>query len=475
MRAEGVLSVQQSNATIPDIERSLYEKRTKIYPREVHGTYAWIRNVTAAMLLGGYYLLPWLSWDGRPLILFDLPARKFYLFGATFWPQDFIYLACLLVIAALSLFFVTALAGRVWCGYACPQTVWTEVFLAIEHALEGDRSQQMKLDAGPWSLHKWRVKVTKHIVWLVFAFGTGFTFVAYFAPVDELAARMISLRLGGWETFWLIFYSLATYGNAGWLREQVCKYMCPYARFQSAMFDRDTFIIAYDAERGEPRGSRKRGTVPSALGLGDCLDCTLCTQVCPTGIDIRRGLQYECIGCAACVDVCDDVMAKMDYRQGLIRYVTENALHGAPGKLLRPRVLAYGLMLTVLILATLTALVRRVPLEMDLMRDRNQLYRELAGGMIENIYTMRIINKDRLSHHYQLSVDGITDVSADTDPTPISVDAESVGDFTVRLRAKDTALETRSAVVTFRLTAAGDSTLTADEQTRFLGPAPAPQ
>ena len=298
-------------STSSSVELSLFEKREKVYPREVHGTFALLRVGAVVGLLGLYYALPWVEWSGRQALLLDLPARKFYIFGLTLWPQDFPLLALLLIIAAMSLFFFTALAGRLWCGYACPQTVWTEVFLWIERHIEGSRIQQMRLDQGPLNFRKFRIKAAKHTVWILFSLWTGFTFVAYFTPAQEMAAKTLALQLGPWEIFWLLFYSFATYGNAGWMREQVCKYLCPYARFQSAMFDSDTLIISYDEKRGEPRGARRPEVNPAEQGLGDCINCTLCVQVCPTGIDIREGLQYECIGCSACIDVCDDVMDKM--------------------------------------------------------------------------------------------------------------------------------------------------------------------
>ena len=276
-------------------------------------------------------------------MLFDLPARKFYIFGWTFWPQDFFFLTLLLIISALALFFFTALAGRLWCGYACPQTVWTEIFLWFERKIEGSRQQQIKLDQAPMSARKFGIKASKHAVWLIFSLWTGFTFVGYFTPIKELWGSLLAFSLGPWETFWVLFYGFATYGNAGWMREQVCIYMCPYARFQSAMFDKNTLIISYDEKRGEPRGSRRRGTRPA--DKGDCIDCGLCVQVCPTGIDIRDGLQYQCIGCAACIDVCDDVMEKMGYENGLVKYTTENALSGKHVRLMRPRVILYSLLL----------------------------------------------------------------------------------------------------------------------------------
>jgi len=390
-----------------EIQQKLFEKRGKIYPRQVQGLFARLRTTGVLVLLGIYYLVPWFSWDSRQAVLFDLPARKFYIFGLTFWPQDFIYLAFLLIIAAMALFFFTTLAGRLWCGYACPQTVWTEVFLWMERLVEGDRSKQMKLDKSPLSVRKFYLKAIKHTIWILFSIFTGFIFVGYFTPVYELWDSALNWTLGPWEAFWIFFYGLATYGNAGWLREQVCIYMCPYARFQSVMFDQDTLVISYDEERGDPRGSRKRDIDPKQAGLGDCINCTLCVQVCPTGIDIRDGLQYQCIGCAACIDVCDDVMEKMNYEKGLIRYTTENAIHHEKTKIIRPRIIIYAAVMFSLIAGLVYAINNRVPLELDIIRDRNALYRETEEGLIENVYTLKLINMDEIKHEYNLSAIGI--------------------------------------------------------------------
>ena len=455
-----------------EVQESLYAKRQKVYPREVHGLFAGLRVMAVFGLLGLFYGLPWLQWDGRQAVLLDLPARKFYIFGLTLWPQDFIYLTALLVIAALSLFFFTALAGRLWCGYACPQTVWTETFLWIEHWVEGDRMQQMKLDKSPLSLRKLRLKFTKHFLWIAFSAFTGFTFVAYFTPLHDLAQRLASFDLGPWETFWLLFYGFATYGNAGWMREQVCLYMCPYARFQSAMFDDDTLIISYDEKRGEPRGSRKRGVDSMREGLGDCIDCQMCVQVCPTGIDIRKGLQYECIGCSACIDACNDVMDKMDYPRGLIRYTTQNSLRGLASRILRPRIYIYGALLLSVVGLLAFGVWHRLPLEMDIMRDRNRLYRETNEGLIENVYTINIINMDDSRHTFKLSADGIDGLVLDTDNNPITVPPETVVDFPVRLRADPEKLSKRSTKVHFYITDPDHPRFHEDEEARFLGPAP---
>jgi len=389
------------------VEESYYESHRKVYPREVKGRFTSLRNLAVWGLLGFYYGAPWLQWNGRQAILFDLPARKFYLFGLTLWPQDFIFLTWLLVIAALSLFFFTALGGRLWCGYACPQTVWTEAFLWLEKVTEGGRSQRMKLDKAPWNGAKLGRKSAKQFLWITFAAWTGFTFVGFFTPIQTLAAEVAGFSLGPWETFWVLFYGFATYGNAGFLREQVCKYMCPYARFQSAMFDRDTLVVTYDAERGEPRGGRKKGSDPRAAGLGDCTDCTLCVQVCPTGIDIRNGLQYECIACASCIDACDTMMDRMGYPPGLVRYATQHQLEHQHTQWLRPRIIVYGALLALLAVGLGVALALRKPVALDALHDRNTLFRNLDSGEIENVYTLKIINKDERPHRFVVSVAGI--------------------------------------------------------------------
>jgi cytochrome c oxidase accessory protein FixG len=412
---------------------SLYRREPKIYPRQVSGRFARLRVAAVWVLLGLYYLLPWLRIGDKQAVLFDLPARKFYLFGLTFWPQDFVYLALLLITAGLSLFFFTALAGRLWCGFACPQTVWTEVFIWLERLIEGDRQKRMKLDAAPWDAQKILRKSAKQAVWILFAAWTGFTFVGFFTPIRELGSHVLTLSLGPWETFWTIFYGFATYGNAGFLREQVCKYMCPYARFQSAMFDKDTLIISYDAERGEPRGGRRKNADSAAAGLGDCINCTLCVQVCPTGIDIRNGLQYECIACAACIDVCDQVMDRMEYPRGLIRYTTEHALKHRQVHVIRPRIIVYGLLLLAIVSGTLWSMTHRVPLRADLIRDRNALYRELPGDLVENVYTLKITNMDNAPHRYDMTVLNNDAVEVDL-AQPLELAAEEVAGISVRLR-----------------------------------------
>ncbi len=453
------------------VDQELYQKRKKIYPRQVHGLFAALRVSGVSALLGFYYIMPWLLWDGRQAILFDLPERKFYILGMIFWPQDFIYLTMMLVIAALSLFFFTALAGRLWCGFACPQTVWTEAFLWIERKIEGSRPQQMKLDKMPMNGKKFTKKFSKHFVWIAFSLFTGFTFVGYFTPIRELSLAIPNLALGPWEWFWIIFYGFATYGNAGWMREQVCTYMCPYARFQSAMIDNDTLVISYDEKRGEPRGARKRGTSPEKANLGSCIDCSICVQVCPTGIDIRDGLQYQCIGCAACIDACDDVMDKMGYPKGLIKYTTENMMTGKHTAVLRPRIIVYALILIGITIGTGIAVMNRSPIELDIIRDRNSLYRETGMGLIENVYTLKIINKDILPHEYLISVEGLPGMKLNIPKTRIYAGSGAVVELPVSIEMDPENLKKRTSEVFFKLEAI-DSELSVIEEARFLGPRP---
>jgi cytochrome c oxidase accessory protein FixG len=400
--------VDPSVATI-----SLYASEAKIYPRAVHGLFAAWRwaLVWATQLV--FYGLPWLTWNGRQALLFDLEARRFYIFGLVLYPQDFIYLTGLLVLSAYALFLFTAVAGRLWCGYACPQTVYTEIFLWVERHLEGDRIARMRLDAAPWSADKLLRKGGKQVAWIAIGLWTGFSFVGYFTPIRVLAGEAMQLGFGPWEWFWVLFYGFATYGNAGYMREQVCKYMCPYARFQSAMFDRDTLVIGYDEARGEPRSSRPRSADAKALGKGDCIDCTLCVQVCPTGIDIRKGLQHDCIGCAACIDVCDGVMDKMDYPRGLIRYATQNGM--ARGwtrsrmlrNVLRPRVLVYSAVMLAISVGFVTSLALRKPFKVDVVRDRGTLARQVEDGRVENVYRLQVMNATESAQRYRVRVSGL--------------------------------------------------------------------
>jgi cytochrome c oxidase accessory protein FixG len=451
----------------------MYAAREEIYPREIKGRFASLRWACLWLTQILFYGLPWLQLHGRQAVLFDLGARKFYLFGLVLWPQDFIYLAGLLIICAYGLFLVTAVAGRVWCGYACPQTVYTEIFLWIERRIEGTRSARIRLDRQPWTIEKIGRKAAKHAAWLAVALWTGFTFVGYFTPVHTLARASLSLSLGSWEAFWVLFYGLATYGNAGWLREQVCKYMCPYARFQSSMFDRDTLIVSYDVRRGEPRSPGGRALAFGATG--DCIDCSMCVQVCPTGIDIRNGLQYECIGCAACIDACDAVMDKVDKPKGLIRYATERALEqgSSPAevrkRMLRPRVLVYTAVLGLIVAAMAGALALRRPLKVDVIRDRGSMGREVEDGMIENVYRLQVMNTSEQAHLYRIEVDGVKSAGI-ADEDVIELEGASARAVPVRVRTAPGEGRPGSNKIAFTVTALDDPSLKVREQAVFIIP-----
>jgi cytochrome c oxidase accessory protein FixG len=453
----------------PEEPVSFYAKHVKIHPREVRGRFDRLRRVAVFGLLGLFYLVPWLRWDGRQAVLFDLPARKFWIFGLVLWPQDFIFLTWILVLLGLSLFFFTALAGRLWCGFACPQTVWTEVFVWLERMVEGDRARRIKLDRAPWSAAKIARKGAKQALWVGFALWTGLSFVGFFVPMAALAQGLLTGSLGGWALFWTVFYGAATYFNAGFLREQVCKYMCPYARFQSAMFDRDTLIITYDAGRGEPRGARARSADHRARGLGDCIDCTLCVQVCPTGIDIRHGLQYECIACAACIDACDGVMDKVGYPRGLIRYTTQNALEGRPSRTFRPRTYVYATLLAMIFVAGFTGLMVRKTVALDVIRDRNALYQEAGDDEIENVYNVKILNKDNVARTYRLAVEGLDGARIEGDRKTWRVEGGEV--FSVPLRVEVAAGTIHGGHdIRFVLTDIDDPARRVVEKARFIAP-----
>ncbi len=422
-------------------EQTLYEIRRKIYPRAVSGHFASARWAMVLLTQLIFYGLPWLSWNDRQAVLFDLASRKFYIFGLVFWPQDIVYLTVILILAAYSLFLFTAVAGRLWCGYACPQTVYTEIFLWIERRVEGERLARMKLDKAPLSAAKVGRKVLKHGLWIALALWTGFTFVGYFTPIQTLLADVFALGTGPWETFWMLFYGFATYGNAGWMREQVCKYMCPYARFQGVMFDPDTLVITYDKDRGEPRGARSKSADPVKQGLGACVDCGICVQVCPTGIDIRNGLQYECIGCAACIDGCNQVMDKMGYDRGLIRYATENAVKqhldrgGMFRRVLRPRVLLYTGILLAVTIAAIVTLAHRVPVKVDVIRDRVPMAAGSGDGRVENVYRLQVMNTDETPRRFTITVAGMPGLTLDSRENPVELGGARSRMIPVRVNA----------------------------------------
>ena len=473
-----VQEASTSAARQADAVESLYAKRVEIYPRQKIGSgLAWFQKwrwaaVWATQIV--FYGLPWLIWNDRQAVLFELTARRFYIFGLVLWPQDIVFLTGILIIAAFALFLFTAVGGRLWCGYACPQTVYSEIFMWIERRIEGDRTRRMLLDREPMSARKFLLKAGKHAAWIAASLWTGYTFVGYFTPIRELGAELLALQIGGWSAFWILFYGFATYGNAGWMREQVCKYMCPYARFQSAMFDQDTLIITYDEARGEPRGAGSRKKSRAELGLGDCVDCGLCVQVCPTGIDIRNGLQYECIGCAACIDACNHTMDKVGLPKGLVRYSTTNAMRQALDsgamwqRVFRPRVLVYGGFLLAITIALAAALALRVPLKVDLIRDRGALAREADGGQVENVYRMQVSNTTEARRAYLVSAAGLHGLAVGSE-TRFEVGPAAVASIPLRLLADGEQVAPGSHKVTVEVRAEDDAGVVVRETTTFIG------
>ncbi|WP_231566374.1 cytochrome c oxidase accessory protein CcoG [Litchfieldella xinjiangensis] len=450
------------------VTQTMYAKREHLYVREIKGLFQRVRRTSNWALMALFFGLPWLQWGDRPAIWFNLPDREFHILGGTFYPQEFYLLGWLLIIGAFGLFLVTVFAGRVWCGYTCPQSVWTFLFIWTEHRIEGPRNRRIKLDKQSMTFDKlWR-KSAKHAVWLLIAFATGATFVGYFTPIRELVMDFVTLDVGGWALFWVGFFTVFTYLNAGWLREQVCMYMCPYARFQAVMFDKDTLIVSYDEARGEPRGARKRGADPKALGLGDCIDCDLCVQVCPTGIDIRDGLQYECISCAACIDACDSVMDKMGYPRGLVRYTTEHALEGRKTQVLRPRLLGYLAGLLVMLGLFVWALGERTPLEFEIERDRNQLYQMTQDGRISNIFTLNVRNLDDREHTYEVQASGLPGLNLVGDGR-ITVGAGSTRIKAIELHLDADALDRPSLPIQVSLQSVDDADIREEREARFIG------
>ena len=461
-------AVGQHDPDTATVTQEMYAKRKHIYVREIHGLFQRVRRSANWVLMALYFIIPWIYVDGRPLVLFDLPAREFHIFGATFYPQEFVLLSWLLIICAFGLFLITVFAGRVWCGYTCPQSVWTWLDIWVEQITEGRRNKRIKLDKQPMSFDKFRRKLAKHVIWLLIAFATGLAFVGYFTPVRSLALDFVTLSVGGWALFWVGFFTLFTYLNAGWLREQVCIYMCPYARFQSVMFDRDTLIVSYDAARGEPRGARKKSLDHRAAGLGDCIDCELCVQVCPTGIDIRQGLQYECITCAACIDACDNVMDRMGYPRGLIRYTTERALEGGKTHILRPRLIGYLVALLVMVGLFAWAVTDRSTLEFDIDRNRNQLYQMTQEGRISNVYTLNVRNLDNQDHTYRIILDGLPGITL-VGNDEVSVKAGGSTLHTIQAVVDLEAIERPSHEIAISLQAVGDDSISEQREARFIG------
>lgn len=459
----------------PPKKVSFYEKHKVIYAKRARGFFDNWRIALVLFTQVIFYGGLWLEWNGRQALLLHLVERKFYIFGVVFWPQDVIYLAVLLIVSAYALFLVTAIAGRLFCGYACPQTVYTQIFMWIENWVEGERAARLKLDNAPASFRKLRIKFTKHALWLLFSLWTGFTLAGYFSPVKELANNLLTWNLGGWEMFWIFFYAGFTYLMAGYMREQVCKHMCPYARFQSVMFDPDTMIITYDPARGEQRGARRKGVDAKAAGLGDCIDCGLCVQVCPTGIDIRNGLQYECIGCAACIDVCDQVMDKVGLPRGLVRYSTENAVAKHMNRqdiirnILRPRVILYSVILVFITGLAGWFLANRIPLKVDIIRDRSTLAREADDGRIENVYNLQIMNTEERAHRYKVTVNGLPGVEIEGNGE-VDVPAATLYSFTTIVRTPPDAGKQGANPIHFEIVAQDNQDIRVREKASFMLP-----
>jgi cytochrome c oxidase accessory protein FixG len=466
---------QSPNKRVIPIQ-AVSDPNAKVYPRATRGVFQNWRIAFVWLTQIVFYGLCWLPWNGRQAVLFDLEERRFYIFDLVLYPQDTIYLTFLLLLSALALFLFTAVAGRLWCGYACPQTVYTEIFLWIEKWIEGDRPQRMKLDAGPRTPEKIRKKTIKHALWLAISLWTGLTFVGYFTPIRDLLASIGSGGIGAWEIFWVLFYGGATYGMAGFLREHMCKYICPYAQFQFVMFDRDTLIIAYDAERGEPRGGRPKKTAdPRTLGLGSCIDCGICVQVCPTGIDIRDGLQLECIGCAACIDACDQVMDKMNYPRGLIRYSTENAVehHYSTAQIIRRavrlRTLVYLVAFMTLSGAVAWSLATKVPLKVGIQKDRSVLYREADDGAIENAFQVHLTNASEQERSYRIRVAGLPGIRLQGNDTA-TVPAAGMQDLTLSVAAEPGSVASGSHPITFAIEDTADPDTRIEHKATFWMP-----
>lgn len=451
-----------------------YNPRNRIYVRAVTGVLENTRRFLGLLFLGLFTVLPWIQYQGQQAILLDISAQRFNIFGLTLWPQDLTLLAWILMVSAFALFFITTFAGRVWCGFMCPQTTWTFIFTWFEEKIEGSRHKRMKLDQRKMNLDKFWRKTLKHFAWATVSILTAITFVGYFTPIDYLYVGFFTFSASFWATFSILFFALCTYGNAGWMREIMCTHICPYARFQSAMFDQDTFTVAYNAKRGEHRGPRARKSSREdnkSKGLGDCVDCNLCVQVCPTGIDIRNGLQYECINCGACVDACNGVMQKMNYPKGLISFTSETELSGGVTKIFRPKLIGYAIVLILMVGLLAFEIGSRKPLEIDIIRDRNSLYREGDFGIIENVYTLKILNKSQQGHQYRISVLGLEGHTFRGD-TEVTVKGGEILNLPISLAVMPSRLKETVTKFTFVLETidSTDEQIKIQEDSKFLYP-----
>ncbi|WP_017931799.1 cytochrome c oxidase accessory protein CcoG [Robiginitomaculum antarcticum] len=463
-RKEAAEGIEQSQAVAssPSTPQSLYSKRVKLYPKLAHGFYRNIKWFALFTLLGIYYITPWIRWDrglDQPsqAVLVDFENARFYFFFIEIWPQEVYYITGLLILAALGLFLATSLFGRVWCGYACPQTIWTDLFIQVEKFFEGDRNARMKLDKAPWSLKKVYKKSAKHITWVIIAALTGGAWILYFHDAPTIARNFLSGHAPMTSYVFAALLTFTTYWLAGHMREQVCTYMCPWPRIQAALIDEDALNVTYRYDRGEPRGAHKKGT--SWEGRGDCIDCRQCVVVCPVGIDIRNGLQLECIGCALCIDACDEVMVKVDRPKGLIAYDTDaNVQRRMQGKksrynLIRPRTVTYAVLVVAVGGIMLYSLLNRVTLDMNILRDRQPNYVSLSDGGVRNGYTLKILNKSSAPRRLALS--------ADTLPSPVITVAGQRYDGEIILTAPaDDTLD-------FKIYLSESEILTLDQKTDF--------
>ncbi|MCY9872877.1 cytochrome c oxidase accessory protein CcoG [Vibrio barjaei] len=442
-----------------------FNPSNRIYVRESKGTFQKLRRYGGWFLLLLFALVPWIPYGERQAVLLDIGNQQFNFFGTTLYPQDLTLLALLFMVAAFGLFFITTFLGRVWCGYLCPQTVWTFMYIWFEEKLEGSANKRRKQDSGKLSPNLIMRKGLKHLAWLAIALATGFTFTGYFVPIGALVSDFFTFNASFWPVFWVLFFAGCTYANAGWMRSIMCIHMCPYARFQSAMFDKDTFIVGYNSQRGETRGPRSRKADPKKLGLGDCIDCDLCVQVCPTGIDIRDGLQYECINCGACIDACDKTMDRMGYEKGLISYTTEHRLSGKHTKVMRPKLLGYGSVLLVMIALFFVQISAVDPAGLSVLRDRNQLFRVNSDGLVENTYTLKVINKTQQEQQYTLSVSGLENATWYGRQT-ISVEPGEVFNLPISLGADPEQLSSPVSTIQFILSDSND--FSTEVESRFI-------
>ncbi|MGR5298216.1 cytochrome c oxidase accessory protein CcoG [Vibrio mediterranei] len=442
-----------------------FNPSNRIYVRESKGTFQKLRRYGGWFLLLLFALVPWIPYGERQAVLLDIGNQQFNFFGTTLYPQDLTLLALLFMVAAFGLFFITTFLGRVWCGYLCPQTVWTFMYIWFEEKLEGSANKRRKQDSGKLSPNLIMRKGLKHLAWLAIALATGFTFTGYFVPIGALVSDFFTFNASFWPVFWVLFFAGCTYANAGWMRSIMCIHMCPYARFQSAMFDKDTFIVGYNSQRGETRGPRSRKADPKKLGLGDCIDCDLCVQVCPTGIDIRDGLQYECINCGACIDACDKTMDRMGYEKGLISYTTEHRLSGKHTKVMRPKLLGYGSVLLVMIALFFVQISAVDPAGLSVLRDRNQLFRVNSDGLVENTYTLKVINKTQQEQQYTLSVSGLENATWYGRQT-ISVEPGEVYNLPISLGANPEQLSSPVSTIQFILSDSND--FSTEVESRFI-------